>query len=58
MKKSKVIYDNGISKYVVEYGGDMVRIVQSLDGDIISDIILYADEFEEIVDFVNESKIN
>lgn len=53
---SKEVYSNGNSQCVVEFDGEIVRITQSLDGEVIGDILLYDDELQHIFEFVAMKK--
>jgi hypothetical protein len=53
--KSKVIYDNGNSKLIVEYDGEIVSLKQELDGVFNAEIYLYQDELEDILKFIKEN---
>lgn len=52
----KVIYDNGNSKLVVKFDGEIVSLVQSSE-DLGENIIyLYTDELRDVTDFINEEE--
>jgi len=56
LSETKLIYDSGSSSCTATYDGDTVIIKQELEGKTTSQIHLYDDEFEDIVNFVNQRK--
>lgn len=50
----KVIYDNGSSRLIANFDGEIVRLDQELEGEMNNQIFLYVDELENVHDFVKE----
>jgi len=53
---SKEIYNNGNSKCVVEFDGEIIAITQEVEGEETQAIFLYEAEIKEIVEFVASEK--
>lgn len=48
----KVIYDNGHSSLVAEYGGELIQLIQKVGHEEIGRVTMYEDEFERLKEFI------
>jgi len=53
---SKEIYNNGNSKCVVEYDGEVIAITQEVAGEGTHNVFLYEDEIQQITEFIASVK--
>lgn len=54
----KVIYDNGGSKCIIKFDGEIITIVQEIVGEDAHHIHLYVDELEDCYTFIKESTVS
>lgn len=52
----KVIYDNGSSKCLIRYDGEIINIIQVIEGEDAHHIHLYKEELEDCYQFILENK--
>jgi hypothetical protein len=53
--KEKVIYDNGCSRLIVTFNGELIGLRQEIEDIDVNEISVYDYEFEEVVKFFNEN---
>lgn len=54
----KQIYDNGLSRLVAFYDGELIYLDQYFEEEQIGKIVVYDYEFDEIVKFIEGRKRN
>lgn len=45
----KIIYTNEVSELVVETSGDLVEIIQSMEGDEVGRVAIYPEELQNLI---------